>query len=1141
MRHYVEKFSTVGEMRCLIKSMNIRALTPWTPSSHGSCANRIAEGRAQIWQLQREPSVLVLLSCLIFGPIFVLLASSQSSAQISEASIGFFDNEVSISEYFHPSDIDFEAVGDLSETIWIETRIIGGTAVLGADYRFFSRPIGLSLGQPGKKIPQLRRFSLDLFDWISDGEADSDKTIVMEISSVESSNSKHRVRIGKNRRITITIVDDDGGHAIPGRRDRVFGDSGYPTSKVYVGPDQRRWAVSTWPPCVYSFTEDGEIDRLFKSRVFENRNEVENIEITLLPLSGKVLAAGNFSHYGNEEVGNLIMINQNGMLDEQFSSRYESGVSISSLETDSAGRFYALGKFERLGGALRNQLARFLPSGDLDESYRSEQSGPNTDGVLNDIAILDDDHQLIAGRFINFDDKRNTGVVRLDSEGHLVEDFVFDRELQTIESALTELKGVAALSDRGIYVYGPRPHGGFGGIAKLLEDGSFDSGFLQGAPLQVDTPILFTDDHLYVGSSRYSLNEGILDRTFVAGAAHNYGNGSMAIDPGGYILYPGEHDLWINRVSISPLEDPTFVSFRQAEYHVSETQDSVRLLVHRSDTREWSSVRVRTVDGSAIAGVDYTPIDELLDFWPYGDKEFVEIPIHSDQVSEGRESFTVELVDPVNSSTGSIGTATVAICDHSLAQQAIVIDNSYQSPVLPSRRLSHPVSAHTFDELPDGRIVAIGDFVRKDEVGNEIGGGELHVFARSGAIEAIIPIELSSNSVVRAVSENNALITYDNQVKLINVDSRSIKDFVTFEGIVNALTVLENGDVLVYGSTIKRYNFDGTEDKGFQFNGNLGEQGIAVATETESGHIVIGGGFLSIDGFVKRGLARLNPDGSVDSTFHFVGQAGPLPLGGRILGDDNGRVIPTYNFKRVLSDGRSDPSFDADWLSLGDLIKLGDGRFMAFDLDNLDSQTSRVALLGRNGLIQQGFCSPFEKTFPTQSASLRPVGSNVEKGYIILHKREPWTPENRTSIESFIRVFLPSSLPTIYEEWRSSKGSEIPLDEETEFSRDSDNDSCSNILEFVLGTDILDFGDTPATNVILIKREQEIVVSTKVRSEALSKFVAAEISNDLITWRAFGGTRIINENVLSIVSELSPEDRGNVFLRFSVSFATLPN
>jgi uncharacterized delta-60 repeat protein len=150
-------------------------------------------------------------------------------------------------------------------------------------------------------------------------------------------------------------------------------------------------------------------------------------------------------------------------------------------------------------------------------------------------------------------------------------------------------------------------------------------------------------------------------------------------------------------------------------------------------------------------------------------------------------------------------------------------------------------------------------------------------------------------------------------------------------GIVQTTAVQANGKIIIGGdfttynvtarSNIARLNADGSLDTAF--NVGIGANGdVSNITVQADGKIIIGGIFTTYNGSPRNGLARLNTDGSLDTTFNpgagadgvvstIVVQAdGKIIIGGMFFTNNNG-TARNY-LMRLNADGSLDTTFNVD-------------------------------------------------------------------------------------------------------------------------------------------------------------------------------------------------------------------------------------
>ena len=171
------------------------------------------------------------------------------------------------------------------------------------------------------------------------------------------------------------------------------------------------------------------------------------------------------------------------------------------------------------------------------------------------------------------------------------------------------------------------------------------------------------------------------------------------------------------------------------------------------------------------------------------------------------------------------------------------------------------------------------------------------------------------------------------------LDTTFSDNTILINTMVHDVEQLASGRVLVglstgvYPVAVAVFNGDGSVDSGFSailtLNGRVKE--IAVQPD---GKILIGGLFLHVNGVKRNGLARLNADGSLDTTFtpYFNNDVLPRSITALAVQSD-GKIyigIMSFNFAiRLNADGTRDTSFNPPTLSqCEDIIPLANGQVL---------------------------------------------------------------------------------------------------------------------------------------------------------------------------------------------------------------------
>jgi uncharacterized delta-60 repeat protein len=244
--------------------------------------------------------------------------------------------------------------------------------------------------------------------------------------------------------------------------------------------------------------------------------------------------------------------------------------------------------------------------------------------------------------------------------------------------------------------------------------------------------------------------------------------------------------------------------------------------------------------------------------------------------------------------------------------------------------------AYALARLPDGRILVGGEFAKYNGVTRR---GLCRVWP-DGAIDPSFDTGEGFNDEVRALA-----IQPDGRVVVAGY-------FTRFNGVVR--------------NRIARLMPDGSLDVSFDPGAGLSEGGLEVLLQPD-GKILVGGVFQQVAGANKRGIARLNSDGSLDDTFIGSGvngdvQALTFDYDGRLLVGGNFTSINGVNrtdIARLLLDGTVDLSFQAPASNstIHDVIVQPDSMILICGgFSQMGASTRQcMARLGINGALDTGF------------------------------------------------------------------------------------------------------------------------------------------------------------------------------------------
>ena len=296
----------------------------------------------------------------------------------------------------------------------------------------------------------------------------------------------------------------------------------------------------------------------------------------------------------------------------------------------------------------------------------------------------------------------------------------------------------------------------------------------------------------------------------------------------------------------------------------------------------------------AVANSDFTPVSGTLTFPANVYQETITIPIMNNGAIEFNKDFQVALWIPAGASepavVGPVDTATVTI-----------LSDSYVAGQQPAGAVDRTWNA----DNEDGSLSSPPYLQYPGTDGGEVGtangnGGTVYAVVEQTNDEAIIAGSFNSfdsnpyNYIARLLPNG-----YQDPTFLASPNSGA-------NDVINAMVLQPDGRIIIGGNFtsfnganrqhIARLNTDGSVDTTFNPGTGVKGQILSIALET-NGQIVVAGDFSAVDGTNMNSVARLNANGSLDASFN--PGVGPNGVINAVVVDALGRVIIGGDFDSV--------------------------------------------------------------------------------------------------------------------------------------------------------------------------------------------------------------------------------------------------
>ena len=744
----------------------------------------------------------------------------------------------------------------------------------------------------------------------------------------------------------------------------------------------------------------GALDASFNSSgsglsVFTGQPEVNAL---LVASDNKIYVGGTFASYNETPRSGILRLNADGSLDTDFAPSGLTGINryAQTLALQVDGKLLVGGTFTGINGVSRKHLARLDSTGAIDESFNPDAALAAATSI-RDLAIQPDGKIIVAGtQLFNF--SNGTFLVRLNADGSLDASFA-----HPFANAFGSAGPIALLPDGRLVVAGFLTLAATGedtNLVGLNADGSLDTAFntnLGAGPegtvidllVQPDGTLLAGgifkswDDQPRASVARVNF-DGTLDGSFAPAPYRTdnaYGThfNSLAVQADGKLLAGG----WFSRVTNPALEtfnltrfvnefsasDPGALRLLSATATTAENAGSITLHVSRFGGLSGAvSVSYATstggTAGTAIANSDYTTTTGTL-HWAAGEGGFktITVPILQDSAAESSETFSLTLSSPT-------GGATLPA---SKAKTVVTLRDDESAPIITRQPASVSLEQGASFTLSVGYDSVLPVTIQWQR--DPDGAGSLP-FENISAATATRYTVANGNpdthaGTYRAVLTSTAGATNSNTATVsISVPAGSV-DLTTFTstltgGIVKAVRDSAGRYVVATATTVYRLTSAGTVDA--TFTTVTASNAINDLLILDDGKILVAGFFDTVNGTARKGLARLNTDGTLDTAFNLalthhvrslaMGANGKLYVGG--TGNASG-------LKRFTSAGVLDSAFGTAGVapdiatnvngSVHAVQELTDGRILVSHQTGFSLQY-RFQLLSSLGVVDTSFSVP---------------------------------------------------------------------------------------------------------------------------------------------------------------------------------------
>jgi len=652
--------------------------------------------------------------------------------------------------------------------------------------------------------------------------------------------------------------------------------------------------------------------------------------------------------------------------------------------------YYVGGRFTKIGGVPRAGVAKVKADGSIDSGFKPDGA---LYGTIFAVTPQKDGKVVVGGNFTVFHSATLNGIARVNADGSLDTSFNAGSGFDgTVETIVQQTDGRLLVGGEFTHFNGKTCKG----IVRLNTNGSLDTSF---APSSIEGFVeaiaLQTDGKVFVGSSvkpdygpttgslvRLNAN-GSLDSTFSIRPKAKYLSSVYAIvvQPDGRVLVGGSFSF-ANRDSgpgtnmIRLNTDGTVDS----SFNIGDAFDRIVLSISLQK------------DGMIVVGGDFTTFNK----------------VKTNQVARLKTNGALDTA--FSSKGGFTGQDTYG--------------KSLKSVIAKSD--GHLIIAGAFDKYNG---ISVKKIAHITPTGTLDATHDNFAFKRPG--KAFYTVS-TPNGLVLGGDFDSVNGTARNRIARIKANGSFDTAFNPGSGFDNNVRVIAaqaDGRLIVGGlferfngatrKKIARLNTDGTLDTSFDPGTGVDGEISSLAIQKD-GKIIIGGNFETFNGTSREGIARLNINGTLDTSFKAAPGAHQWVSALALLPD--GRILvgaPGSGFDGVTSPGmarlKTDGTVDTTFIStLSDNAEVSgfavqkDGRVLVSGLifKYRDPSTGFVYRLNDNGTIDSSYGAGETFDSDVKAIALQPDGRLIVSGQ--------FTHFNKTACAPIVRLNTNGKIDTSF-------------------------------------------------------------------------------------------------------------------------------